>query len=673
MKNKGCIVLTVLVALGLVGLSKNLLASSVPEDYATIQEALDHAVEGETILVANGTYQENLQWPNVNNITLRSRSGIAEACVIDGSLGGSPVITANVSTVIRMTLKDLTIRGGTQGSSYYSAGGISVNAPTPGSLLDISGCVLRDNIGIALRTIRADVTATNNLITENLQYPHASALTVHIEDGNTVLVGNEIKDNELAAVGIYAMYSPLNVVVERNSITGNMHGLLLYSSQLAPLTATVDQNLVAYNGYALPPPSTTLVLGIMASITHPESELTIADNTVLANNGFGADNASIGVMAGGAGLITITGNRISDEIGRWVFGLALIPAGGYVEAHGNLIAGINAEEGAAVGLQPVENSSGITILTNNIVVNNAVPTALAIGDNEVGPNNYTHYIINNTIAANTGIGIGSSSLSPVVIANCIVWDNGDDLDGVTATYSDISDGDPGEGNISQDPLFVNPGAMDFHIRPGSPCIDRGTNAAPNLPAFDYDGDPRIVNGIVDMGMDEYIGNTPIGTNVEVTFPNTGVKVTFVSVSQRGQTTVEAYIGPEPSLPEGYSHLSAPVGLYQVATSATFSGSATVCVTYDDPPPEIDESWIKLMHKEDTTFVDRTISTNPAQNRVCAQVTSLSEFTLAWKEEEPGPGWGAAQTVVPGPEGTMMFCSGQSRMINALAIPRMLQP
>jgi hypothetical protein len=37
--------------------------------------------------------------------------------------------------------------------------------------------------------------------------------------------------------------------------------------------------------------------------------------------------------------------------------------------------------------------------------------------------------------------------------------NGDDLVNLTATYSDIEDGDPGEGNISTNPMFGNPRAM----------------------------------------------------------------------------------------------------------------------------------------------------------------------------------------------------------------------
>ncbi len=65
------------------------------------------------------------------------------------------------------------------------------------------------------------------------------------------------------------------------------------------------------------------------------------------------------------------------------------------------------------------------------------------------------------------------------------------------------------GNLSADPLFVNPSAGNYHLQSGSPSIDTGDNSAPNLPATDFDGNPRIFDGdhngsaIVDMGVYEF--------------------------------------------------------------------------------------------------------------------------------------------------------------------------
>jgi hypothetical protein len=70
----------------------------------------------------------------------------------------------------------------------------------------------------------------------------------------------------------------------------------------------------------------------------------------------------------------------------------------------------------------------------------------------------------------------------VIMKNCIYWNGwGIDFAGnVTATYSDIEDGWPGEGNIDEDPLFVDPENDDFQLLPGSPCIDAGDPDSPNI-------------------------------------------------------------------------------------------------------------------------------------------------------------------------------------------------
>ncbi len=109
--------------------------------------------------------------------------------------------------------------------------------------------------------------------------------------------------------------------------------------------------------------------------------------------------------------------------------------------------------------------------------------------------------------------------SNVQVINAILWNNGnevwiDDISTVDISYSTIQDdvaGDgsvcPGIGNIDDDPLLT----PDLHLQPISPCIDSGDNSAPNLPATDFEGDERIINGngdgtvTVDMGADEYAG------------------------------------------------------------------------------------------------------------------------------------------------------------------------
>jgi predicted outer membrane repeat protein len=120
-------------------------------------------------------------------------------------------------------------------------------------------------------------------------------------------------------------------------------------------------------------------------------------------------------------------------------------------------------------------------------------------------------------SASSGGGIYSESDSPPTLTNCILWANdpedlasGDQASTPVVTYSDIEGGYEGAGNIDADPLFADPGNGDFHLQYGSPCIDSGDNAAPDLPPNDFEGDIRIIDGdrdgvpAVDMGVDEVL-------------------------------------------------------------------------------------------------------------------------------------------------------------------------
>jgi hypothetical protein len=124
--------------------------------------------------------------------------------------------------------------------------------------------------------------------------------------------------------------------------------------------------------------------------------------------------------------------------------------------------------------------------------------------------------INTTIAHNQdfnedGAGIFCHNSNPV-FKNSILWDNTPDeiLLGsngdATIEYSDIEGGWTGTGNIDSDPLFVFPTTGNFTLQETSPCIDTGNpdTTGMNLPETDLSGNPRITNGVIDMGAYEYL-------------------------------------------------------------------------------------------------------------------------------------------------------------------------
>ena len=100
------------------------------------------------------------------------------------------------------------------------------------------------------------------------------------------------------------------------------------------------------------------------------------------------------------------------------------------------------------------------------------------------------------------------------VNNCIVVSNTAEsdanIDADTISYSCTEPLAAGTGNIADDPLFINMATTNLRLSLNSPCRDTGLNA--NAPAGpDFDGNPRIANGCVDMGAYEYQPVISLGT------------------------------------------------------------------------------------------------------------------------------------------------------------------
>jgi len=140
-------------------------------------------------------------------------------------------------------------------------------------------------------------------------------------------------------------------------------------------------------------------------------------------------------------------------------------------------------------------------------------------------------LVSSTMAGNNataGRALAFYSWTPLIpstsmVTNCILWDGAsevwtDGIAGATVAYTDVQGGYPGTGNADVDPLFVQSGSWgiagdwvegDYHLRAGSPCVNKGDPAYGLIPGrTDIDGDPRVIGGRIDMGADEQTGSLP---------------------------------------------------------------------------------------------------------------------------------------------------------------------
>ena len=203
---------------------------------------------------------------------------------------------------------------------------------------------------------------------------------------------------------------------------------------------------------------------------------------------------------------------------------------------GNYGSGIYCHEGSPkiTNTEIIGNSgSGIfsneadTIITNCNIVDNFSSLGGGIHCYRSSRITITNCTISGNSASHYGGGIFCYENSSATITNCVLWNNtasegkelalipaGSSSSIATLSYSDVQGGEMaflvqapcklnwGTGNISVYPSFVS--SDNFHLRFGSPCINAGDPDKDYSGQTDIDGQPRVMEGLVDMGADEFI-------------------------------------------------------------------------------------------------------------------------------------------------------------------------
>lgn len=124
---------------------------------------------------------------------------------------------------------------------------------------------------------------------------------------------------------------------------------------------------------------------------------------------------------------------------------------------------------------------------------------------------------------------------------------------------------------------------------------------------------------------------PYGDNVTAA-PTADVNLTFASVtSAEGTVTAAAISTLTAPVPSNFQLLNGTS--YDITTTASYSGTITVCITYDPATMAnpANEHNLKMFHLSGAFWLDITTSVDMVSKKVCGVTNSLSPFLIA----EPG--------------------------------------
>jgi len=195
------------LALNIQPVKSEPLTIIVPDDYPTIQEAINNANEGDTIFVRSGKYYENV----VVNKTVSLIGENKSTTIIDGK-GMAYVINV---TANKVNISEFTIRNANTGLYLWHSGGHNISCN-----------IIANNLwcGIHLRTSTGNIIE-NNVVTNNRATAWWGGSGIHLEGFSSAnrIINNVISNNTW---GLVLSASDLNIL-RGNKLINNTYGLTI--------------------------------------------------------------------------------------------------------------------------------------------------------------------------------------------------------------------------------------------------------------------------------------------------------------------------------------------------------------------------------------------------------------------------------------------------------------
>jgi hypothetical protein len=380
-----------------------------------------------------------------------------------GDGGGGMSISSADATLMEVTFVDNRSAGGGGGLRAWNVALIGGRFEENSATLGVGALHANSVILTGTHFIRnspggagvSDITASHFLFEGNSLGAISAIHTVTLRDGQIV--------NNSSAPAVYG-----SIVEATNVLFSDNSGAFVGGSALtASQHATVNGSLFVNNS------SDTASGGIAVT-----GDLTITDSLFASNRG----DVGGGVRA--TGSLTITGAIFRENQARLGGGVAH-DAGDSLIVNTLFDNNSASDGGAAVFLQGsgTDHLTHVTITSAGVVTNTAVTTTKDI------------LLIRNTIVVNHAVGLHVGA-GFVVLDSTLFHGNGADIQGAVSFD---------QNRIAADPLFTNPGAGNYRLRPGSPAIDTGLDVGVLV---DFEGDVRPSLAGFDIGYDEYVPTQP---------------------------------------------------------------------------------------------------------------------------------------------------------------------
>jgi hypothetical protein len=549
-----------------ISLGATFCVDSTTDLQTTLTTAMSNG-EDDTVRIVQGTYSGNFVYASTEGYGVTIEGGYTPGCtsrvvdpantVLDGNATGNVLVLSCPDNAVEFSVYGVTLQNG---SVAGNGGGLYAN--TANGDITLTNNTIKGNSGRGVdATGFSTVTLTKNTIKQNLNSGFLSYTPASHISQTFIFTKNTIMDNscDIGGAGVsIGVEGELIATFTENEISQNTvlgaegaGGVMINGYTSDGIRATFTKNIITDNSVDAGAASWGGGVGIYGSTDHTDS-LIFYSNLIVRNSAGDGSGGGISIF-GHSDNVTLDSNTIKENnAGQSGGGVAI---SGYKVILTNNNISNNSAIGYGRGGGVFASGSTVT-LTNNTIAKNSANTDgggvyLILYDNSNTAHIYNNIIYNNTaISDGNDLYINNDGYYDFLPSPVNLYNN--DFDQSTpGTYIEIPFAiDPSNLN-NPDPLFTNPANGDYHLNVSSPCINAGKNDAPDFPSTDQDGNPRISDGIVDMGAYEFtvINVTPPAAP-KLTVATTGLSVTIswdVVSSATGYTLFYAphpYTGPE---------------------------------------------------------------------------------------------------------------------------------